>query len=76
MEPQDALAACIEMYGSLKNLAEELEVSPPAICYWRKTHVPKARVPQLVALSGNRLKHSDFRPDINWKFYKRWGLQQ
>lgn len=73
MEPRQALQACIEMCGSLKGLADELEVTPSAICYWRNSQIPKDRVNQLVELSGHRLKETDFRPDLNWKFIKKWS---
>jgi DNA-binding transcriptional regulator YdaS (Cro superfamily) len=73
VEPVEAIEACIEMCGGLNELAKELEVTAPAICYWRKTQVPKSRVPQLVALSENRLTETDFRPDLNWNFIKQWA---
>jgi hypothetical protein len=61
MKPTDFLKY---EFGSLKNLAEKLELTPNAVVLWGQTHIPLKYVKLIEELSSNRLTKEQLRPDL------------
>ena len=61
MKPTDYLKY---EFGSLKNLAEILELTPNAVVLWGQTNIPLKYVKRIEELSDNRLTKEILRPDL------------
>jgi len=61
MKPSDFLKY---EFGSLKNLAERLGLTPNAVVLWGQTRVPIKYVRQIEELSDGRLTKEILRPDL------------
>ena len=61
MKPMDLLK--IE-FGSLKRLAESLNLKPNTVYLWGQTHIPLKYVAQIERLSSNKLTREMLRPDL------------
>ena len=51
-----------KVLGSQRSLAKILDVSPAAICKWRKTRIPAERVLDIEQATG--VSRHELRPDI------------
>ena len=67
MKPTDLLK--IE-FGSLKNLAEKLELRPNTVVLWGQTKIPFKYLRAIEQLSELRLTREMLRPDL---FKKDWN---
>jgi hypothetical protein len=61
MNPMDLLK--IE-FGSLKDLADKLNLRPNTIYLWGQTHVPFKYLKQIEELSEHKLTREMLRPDL------------
>ena len=61
MKPTDLLK--IE-FGSLKNLAEKLDLRPNTVVLWGQTHIPFKYLRAIEELSELRLTREQLRPDL------------
>ena len=61
MNPMDLLK--IE-FGSLRNLAEALELRPNTVVLWGQTHIPFKYIKEIERLSENRVTREMLRPDV------------
>jgi hypothetical protein len=61
MKPTDLLK--IE-FGSLKNLAEKLELRPNTVVLWGQTKIPFKYLREIEQLSELRLTREQLRPDL------------
>jgi DNA-binding transcriptional regulator YdaS (Cro superfamily) len=61
MNPMDLLK--IE-FGSLRNLADLLQITPNSVVLWGQTHIPFKYIRQIEKLSENRVTREMLRPDI------------
>lgn len=51
-------------FGSLKELAEKLNVKPNTIYLWGQSAIPFKYIKEIQALSENRLTAEKLRPDL------------
>ena len=61
MNPMDLLK--IE-FGSLKDLAEKLEIKPNTVYLWGQTNIPLKYLSRIEKLSELRLTREQLRPDL------------
>ena len=61
MKPMDLLK--IE-FGSLRNLAELLQIRPNTVTLWGQTHIPFKYIKEIEKLSENRVTREMLRPDV------------
>ena len=66
MNPMDLLK--IE-FGSIRNLAEQLNIRPNTVTLWGQTHIPFKYIKEIEKLSENRVTREMLRPDV---FKKDW----
>lgn len=51
-------------FGSLRNLADLLQITPNSVVLWGQTHIPFKYIRQIEKLSENRVTREMLRPDI------------
>ena len=61
MKPMDLLK--IE-FGSLRNLAEALQLRPNTVVLWGQTHITFKYIKEIERLSENRVTREMLRPDV------------
>jgi hypothetical protein len=61
MQPMDCLK--IE-FGSLKELAEKLEIKPNTVYLWGQSQIPLKYISKIEELSNHKLTREMLRPDL------------
>jgi DNA-binding transcriptional regulator YdaS (Cro superfamily) len=64
MHPMDLLK--IE-FGSLKDLAEKLELKPNTVYLWGQSQIPLKYITKIEELTNNKLTREMLRPDLYGK---------
>lgn len=64
MQPMDLLK--IE-FGSLKDLAEKLELKPNTVYLWGQSQIPLKYITKIEELTNNKLTREMLRPDLYGK---------
>ena len=54
----------LDFFGSKRQLAEKLNVSPQAICKWERTQIPSDRAIQIEHLTKGKITSVEIRPDL------------
>lgn len=72
MTAMNAIDQAIDHFGSVTKMAQNLGVSPQAVCFWRdgKRRIPADKCPDIERGTVGRVTCEALRPDVDWGYLR------